>query len=58
MAETITKEERLIIEDLDLAKRKEAIQVMDEMRKRHKLKAKEKTSVEIIRHFRNRRYKQ
>lgn len=50
---TITKNQKLKIKDLDFKKRERAIKVMDKMRKRHKLKAGEKTSSEIIRYFRN-----
>ncbi len=53
---TVVKTQRLMIEDWDLKKKKEAIRVMDELRKKHKLKNKEKTSTQIIRHFREKRY--
>ena len=55
---TIAKTQRLMIEDWDLKKKKEAIRVMDELRKRHKLKNKEETSTQIIRHFREKRHPQ
>ena len=53
---TVVKTQRLMIKDWDLKKKKEAIRVMDELRKKHKLKNKEKTSTQIIRHFREKRY--
>ncbi len=53
---TVVKTQRLMIEDWDLKKKKEATRVMDELRKKHKLKNKEKTSTQIIRHFREKRY--
>ena len=55
---TVIKTQRLMIENWDLKKKKEAIRVMDELRKKHKLKNKEKTSTQIIRHFREKRYSQ
>ena len=54
----VIKTQKLMIEDWDLKKKKEAIRVMDELRKKHKLKNKEKTSTQIIRHFREKRYSQ
>ncbi len=50
-----TKTQRLVIENWELKKKKEAIRVMDELRKKHKLKNKEKSSTQIIRHFRESR---
>ena len=55
---TITKRRELIMNDLDLKRRKWAAKVMDEIRKRHKIKSGEKNSVSIIRYFRNNRYKE
>ena len=52
----VIKTQKLMIEDWDLKKKKEAIRVMDELRKKHKLKNKEKTSTQIIRHFREKKY--
>lgn len=53
---TITKIRELKIEDLDLKEKRRAIQLMDKIRKKHKLKTGEKNSTEIIRHFRDARY--
>jgi len=50
------KTQEFKIEEIDLKEKKEAIQIMDEIRKKHRIKAGEKTSSEIIRYFRNRRY--
>ncbi len=55
----VTKEKNKLLkefEKLDLGKMKSAIRVMDKLRKKHKLKRGEKTSVEIIRKFRNTLY--
>lgn len=54
----ITKTQRLIIEDWDLKKKKQAIRIMDELRKKHKVRSGEKSSTQIIRHFRETRYPQ
>lgn len=53
-----TKIREFKIEVLDWEKRKQAIQVMDKLRKKHKIGTGEKNSTEIIRHFRETRYKQ
>jgi len=52
------KVRELKIEEMDLKKKKKAAQIMDEIRKKHKIKVGEKTSSEIIRTFRDTRYSQ
>ena len=52
----IIKTKELKVEGLDLRKKEQAIQIMDEIRKRHKLRVGEKTAAEVIRDFRNTRY--
>ena len=54
----ITKTQRLIIEDWDLKKKRQAIRIMDELRKKHKVRSREENSTQIIRHFRETRYPQ
>jgi len=53
----IIKTKELKVEEIDLRKKEQAIQIMDEMRKKHKVRVGEKTSTEVIRHFRDTRYK-
>jgi hypothetical protein len=48
----------LKIEERNLREIKEAIQIMDEIRKRHKMKKNKRTSEKIIRHLRDTRYSQ
>ena len=48
----------LKIEERNLREMKEAIQIMDVLRKRHKTKKNERTSERIIRHLRDTRYSQ
>ena len=55
---TITKNRELMIENLDLKRRKWASQVMDKIRRKHRIKIGEKNSTEIVRHFRETRYNQ
>ncbi len=44
------------IEEIDLENKKESLRVMEEIRKRHKIKTGKRSSTEIIRHFRDRPY--
>ena len=51
-----TKVKELKFGEMSLKEKIKAMQVMDEIRRRHKTKKGEKTSEEIIRHLRNTRY--
>ncbi|MBU4298781.1 hypothetical protein KJ636_01960 [Patescibacteria group bacterium] len=45
------------IEETDLKKKKEVLRIMEEIRKRHKIKTGKRSSTEIIRYFRDRHYR-
>lgn len=51
----ILKTREFKIKEIDLKEREKAMRVMDEIRKRYKIKKGEKSSPEIIRYFRDTR---